>query len=321
MTSDRHMESDKGMAQPKVSVVITCYKYANFLPFAIESVLNQSWRNVELVMVNDGSPDNTDEVMQRFKDDPRVVYVNQNNAGQAVAKNNGIRRATGQYIAFLDADDIWELDKLEKQLPLFSDPQVGVVYGRVVYIDEENNPVYFAEDGSRVLLKPQQGWITEALFLDNFVPFSGCTVRRECFERVGLLDESYRMGIDWDIWLRISIYYKFSMVDAVVLRYRVGHAGQMSKNLDVREVDTMRIMRQFIAANPERLPAALITRAFAYTYCNRGYRQRPLSLVRSVHNYLRAIREDWQCWDAYMGIVKTFVYRALVPFGLIPRQK
>src|SRR6187431_1459236 len=104
----------------KVSVVITCYKYAHFLPLAMESVLNQTHHNVEVIMVNDGSPDNTDEVMQRYLSDPRVVYINQANAGQAIAKNNGIKRATGDFVAFLDADDIWELDKLEKQLKLFA---------------------------------------------------------------------------------------------------------------------------------------------------------------------------------------------------------
>jgi len=309
------------MNKPKVSVVLTCYKYAQFLPFALDSVLGQTYGNVEAVMVNDGSPDNTDEVMQRYLSDPRVKYINQKNAGQAVAKNNGIRNATGEYIAFLDADDIWALDKLEKQMPLFADPEVGVVFGRVSYIDDKNEPVYFKEDGSRVFLKPQQGWITQALLLDNFVPFSGCVVRRECFDKVGLLDESYRMGIDWDIWLRMSVYYKFAMVDSVVLRYRVGHAGQMSKNLDQREIDTMLIMQRFIAANPGLLPRETVRLAMTYTYCNRGYRYRPLSVRKSVQNYLRAIREHWFCWDAYTGIAKTFIYAALVPFGLVPRQK
>jgi glycosyltransferase involved in cell wall biosynthesis len=297
----------------KVSVVITCYKYAHFLPFAMDSALGQTHQNVEVIMVNDGSPDNTDEVMQRYLSDPRVVYVKQENAGQAVAKNNGIQRATGDFVAFLDADDIWQTDKLEKQLPLFANPEVGVVYCRVKYMDEKGTPVEVAD---RALWRPKRGRITADIFLDNLIPFCAAVVRRSCFDKVGVMDPSFRMGIDWDLWLRMSVNYQFDFVDEPLLNYRVGHAGQMSKNYLVREQDTMRIMEQFVRANPGLLPESLIRWAYAYSYCNRGYYFRRNDRWKSLSFYFKAIRVRWQHVQAYLGIVKWLGWQILSPLGL-----
>src|SRR6187549_1277148 len=166
--------------KPKVSVVMTCYKYAQYLPHAIESVLEQTYENVEVIMVNDGSPDNTDEVMQRYLSDARVKYLKQPNSGQTVAKNNGIRAATGDFIAFLDADDIWRRDKLAKQMPLFDASEVGIVYSTMEFIDDAGAKVPYE---ASPLSKPRSGKITEALFVDNIVPFSAAVARRECFDK------------------------------------------------------------------------------------------------------------------------------------------
>lgn len=301
------------MHDAKVSVIITCYKYAHFLPYAMDSVLGQTHRNLEVIMVNDGSPDNTDEVMQRYLADPRVLYVKQENAGQAVAKNNGIERATGDFIAFLDADDVWALDKLEKQLPLFKTPRVGVVYSRVKYMDESGRPISME---TRDLLAPRSGWIAQHIFKDNLIPFCATIVRRECFDNVGVMDTSFRMGIDWDLWLRMSVHYQFDYVDEPLLTYRVGHAGQMSKNFAVREQDTMRIMQKFIDANPTLLSRSLVQWAFAYSFCNRGYYFRKDDGWRSLSFYLRAIGARWTHVAAYYGILKLVAYKALTPLGL-----
>lgn len=301
------------MRDSKISVVITCYKYAQYLPFAMDSALGQTHRNIEVIMVNDGSPDNTDEVMQRYLSDRRVIYVKQENAGQAIAKNNGIKRASGDFIAFLDADDIWALDKLEKQLPLFENPQVGVVYCRVNYIDEQGKPI---ERNMHSLLEPRSGWIVQHIFLDNLVPFCAAVVRRECFDRVGVMDPSFRMGIDWDLWLRMSVHYQFEFVDEALLTYRVGHSGQMSKNFLVREQDTMRIMQKFLAANPQLLPRSLVQWALAYSFCNRGYYFRREDGWKSLRFYLRAIGARWNHGTAYYGVLKLIGYKVLAPLGL-----
>jgi glycosyltransferase involved in cell wall biosynthesis len=275
-------------------------------------VLQQTYRNIEAIVVNDGSPDNTDEVMQPYLSDSRVVYIKQQNAGQAVAKNNGIAKATGEFIGFLDADDIWEPNKIERQLPLFARPEVGVVYCRVNYMDENGAPLPMEV---RDLLAPRRGKITAHIFKDNLIPFCAAVVRRECFDRVGVMDTSFRMGIDWDLWLRMSVHYEFDYVDEPLLRYRVGHSGQMSKNFLVRYEDTMRIMRQFLDTNPGLLPAGLVSWSLAYSYCNRGYYFRSHDAWKSLGFYLKAIRARWHHGAAYFGIVKLGAFKVLSPFG------
>ena len=188
---------------PTISIVITCYNYSCYLAGCLDSVLSQTFQDFEVIVVNDGSTDNTDEVIFPYIKDPRIIYIKQKNSGQAKAKNTGIQKSKGRLIAFLDADDLWDTTKLEKQMPLFDDKGVGVVYSRVRYIDEQGDDVSFQHKST--YLTPRAGKITEFLFIDNFIPFSSSVVRRECFERVGVFDESIRMGIDWDLWLRISV--------------------------------------------------------------------------------------------------------------------
>src|SRR5258705_11081136 len=105
--------------KPLVSVVIATYNMARYLPLAVRAALDQKYKNIEVLVVNDGSTDDTQCVMAPFLDDSRVRYYTQKNKGQAAAKNRGIHESRGDYIAFLDADDMWALDKLEVQLPLF----------------------------------------------------------------------------------------------------------------------------------------------------------------------------------------------------------
>ena len=286
-----------------VSVIITCYNYGRYLAGCMESVLGQTYRDIEIIIVNDGSTDNTDEIVKKYITDPKVRYIKQNNSGQANAKNAGISHARGAFLAFLDADDVWEITKLEKQVPLFADPTVGVVYSLTKYIDEEGRSLDLTVDGK--YLKPCAGEISQHLYFDNFIPFSSSVVRRDCLEKVGLFDESIKMGIDWDLWLRISAAYTFAYVDEPLLYYRVGHAGQMSKNLEERQRCSDRIMRKFVQENPDRLPNSVIQKAMAYTNCNRGYYYRNIDTSLSNRFYLDAIRSDITEWDAYRGLLKN----------------
>jgi hypothetical protein len=132
-----------------------------------------------------------------------------------------------------------------------------------------------------------------------------------------MMDTSYRMAIDWDLWLRMSVRYKFDFIDEPLLRYRLGHPGQMSKNLHVREVDTMRIMQNFLAANPGLLPRRLVNWVMAYSYCLRGYRNRRTDGWKSLRCYLQAIRWRWAHGTAYAGIAKLIVYKTLAIPGLV----
>ena len=286
-----------------VSVVITCYNYGKYLAGCLDSVLGQTYRDIEIIIVNDGSTDDTDEIVKKYLSDPRVRYIKQRNAGQANAKNIGIRSASGEFVAFLDADDVWASSKLEQQIPLFSDPAVGVVYCRAQYIGDDGRSLDFTTKGK--YLQPRSGKVIPYLFFDNFIPFSASVVRKECLERTDLFDESLKMGIDWDLWLRISASYLFAYVDEPLLYYRIGHSGQMSKNLEERQRCSDRIMKKFVKENPGLLPESVTRKAAAYTYCSRGYYYRALDLHRSNRFYLDAIKCDLTAWNAYRGFLKN----------------
>lgn len=297
------------MKTPRLSVVISSYNYGKYLKGCIDSVLQQTWNDFEIIIVNDGSTDNTDSIVEPFLSDDRIHYVKQKNAGQANAKNTGIRNAKGDLIAFIDADDLWEADKLEKQIVLFKDPQVGVVYSTARYIDEDGNALPF-EHASKYLT-PRSGKVTDYLFFDNFIPFSSSIVRKECFERLGMFDEHLSMGIDWDLWLRISIHYKFDYVDETLLVYRVGHPGQMSKNLEMRHKCSDTIIKRFIAANPNELNFIQIRKMWQYTYMNRGYYYRYVDLKQSSRYYLRALLQ----WPFAFGPLRGLLMNTMVLFG------
>jgi glycosyltransferase involved in cell wall biosynthesis len=180
---------------PLVSVVIASYNMGQYISQAVDSILKQSWPSIEVIVIDDGSQDNTPAVMNGYASDSRVQYIRNENQGQPKAKNFGIRQTRGDFIAFCDADDFWEPNKLEVQMPFFANPSVGIVYSEVSNIDEHNKryqkpPAYTRHTGK----------VTNHLLTCNFVPFGTAVIRRACIEKNGIFDEQFRMGIDWDLW-------------------------------------------------------------------------------------------------------------------------
>ena len=288
---------------PLVSVVITCYNYGKYLAGCVESVLGQTYEDVDITIVNDGSTDETDCVVQELLPHEKISYIKQDNAGQANAKNTGIRNSKGQYVAFLDADDLWEKDKLEKQMALFSSDSVGVVFSRFRCIDEKGLDIDVEPPAG--YLSPRRGKVTNFLYLDNFVPFSSSVIRRECLSKFGGFDESLKMAIDWDLWLRISTQYEFDYIDEPLLIYRLGHAGQMSKNREERERCSDRIMHHFLERFPGVVPMRVQKAAFAYTCCNKGHSLSNKERVESFKMFIRAIKHTPFSSVPYRGLIRT----------------
>ena len=293
------------MSIPKVSVVITCYNYGKYVEKAIESVFLQTYDDVEIVLIDDGSTDDSDRRIRPFLSDKKLTYIRQKNRGQANAKNTGIKHARGEFIAFLDADDLWETTKLEKQIPLFSNDKTGVVYSRAGYIDKDGRPLNITLKGK--YLRPKSGNVTTFLFLDNFIPFSSSIVRKQCLDMFNGFDESLEMGIDWDLWLRISTQYAFDFIDEPLLIYRVGHSGQMSKKAEKRQGCSDRIMKQFMHHYPEVVPPSIIRRALSYTYCNRGGYFSKKDVSHSNKYYAMALRQTPFEVRAYKGLMKNLL--------------
>lgn len=205
------------MQDPLVSAIITCYNEADYVGRAIESVLCQHYHDLELIVVNDGSFDNSRAVIERYTDDQRLEIVNQDNKGLPAARNVGVKRCSGEYVAFLDADDRWLSDKLERQLGYFeTHPSVGMVYTNYWCVTpagqklELANPVQYNSCSSAY----KRIFVNGGRILPSTV-----TVRRDCFDRVGLFDERLRMAQEREIWVRIAAEYPIALVDApLVLR-------------------------------------------------------------------------------------------------------
>lgn len=252
-------------AVPLVSVVMATFNMGQYLCQAVDSVLNQTFRDLDVHVIDDGSTDGTGELMARYAHDPRVHYCWQKNSGQTRAKNAGIANSRGQFVAFCDADDFWLPDKLARQLPLLEgSSKVGVVYSRRQRILASGQPMAERDEGPVF-----SGDVTAELFKTNFIPFGTAVVRRQCLEDLGGFDERYRMGIDWDLWLRISTRYEFQFVDAITYMYRVW-PGQMSNNWRGRYEAAFRIMEKFLNDYPTAVPESVVKRAYAHSYAERG---------------------------------------------------
>lgn len=212
----------------RVSVVIPTYNYANYLLEAVQTVLDQSYDDFELLIVDDGSTDNTGEMTRPLLHDPRVRYVYQQNRGLAEARNVGIRTTEGEFVAFLDADDLWLERKLERQVEIMdSTPEVGLVYTNILFIDGEGQILTDRQWAQR-----RKETMFEDLLFNNVVTGSASSsmVRRECFDRVGVFDETLRSLEDLDLWLRIARCYDFQRVDEPLAKIR---HHQLNMQVDV----------------------------------------------------------------------------------------
>ena len=302
--------TDSNVQNPKVSVIVTCYNYGHYLAGCLDSIHAQTFEDFEVIVVDDGSTDDTPHQIQPYLSrDDRIQYIRTTNEGQASAKNTGIRNACGEFVAFLDADDLWHPEKLKKQLVLFEDRSIGVVFSRMEFIDEEGRAIVSQEPSGYLRLR--SGQVTDHLLFDNFVPFSSSMVRRELLKNYGGFDETLAMGIDWDLWLRLSLHCQFAYVDEPLLRYRVGHAGQMSKKLEVRQKCSDLIFKRFVDDNKERLNPDIVKKAISYTHCSRGYYFRKANPLVSLRHYLTALRYDWTNSKALIGLAKTMGLQTL----------
>ncbi len=290
---------------PAVSVVITCYNYGRFLPEAVDSALGQTHDDLEVIVVDDGSTDETPELVARWRDEPRFRHVRQANAGQAAAKNHGARLARSPLVAYLDADDRWHPEKLARQVPRFARAEVGVVYCLSLLMDQAGQTRHPPPRKPRRV--PRAGQVTAALLFENFVPFSSSVIRRDLLERVGGFDENLAMAIDWDLWLRISRHCAFDWVDAYLVDYRIGHGDQMSRKFLVRLDCCQQILEGFLRRHGEELPPGDVRQALAYSYAQRGATYRRHSRRRSLDFYRRSLlQQPWQR-AAWVGLARTLL--------------
>lgn len=216
---------------PKVSVIIITYNRASLLKTAMQTVLDQTFEDFELLIIDDGSPDDTENVVKAFHD-PRVRYVKHaQNQGEGGARNTGIQHAEGEYIAFLDDDDEWLPDKLQLQVALLdSQPQqVGFVHSALINFYADTG----AELEKRRPVDQVSGNVFDKLLAENFVILSTVLIRKACFDAVGPFDVSIPAGLDYDMWVRIAQTYEFAYIDVPLIKYRI-HLNNLGRNFSLQ---------------------------------------------------------------------------------------
>ena len=207
---------------PRVSVIIPTYNRSWCLSEAIDSVLSQTFQNMELIVVDDGSTDETPALLSRYGDHLRVLC--QSNRGVSAARNGGIQTARGNLIAFLDSDDTWQPGKLARQVDFFdTHPDAMICQTEETWIRR----------GVRVNPKRRHrklsGWIFEASLALCLVSPSAVMMRRELLEGMGGFDESLPACEDYDLWLRVSLRYPIHLIDDALVVKRGGHEDQLSR--------------------------------------------------------------------------------------------
>lgn len=211
-----------------ISVIIPAYNAEQTIRKTIATVQQQTFQDFELIVINDGSKDRTLELVQSIKDD-RLKVFSYENSGVCIARNRGISNAIGEFIAFLDADDLWTPDKLELQVAaLEKNPQVGVAYSWTCFMDVD-------EQGEALSFRPSPpysftGNVYEKLLVSDFVHSGSNTlIRRQAIDSVGKFDPACAGCADWDYWLRLAARWHFIVVPKQQIFYRRSPSSMSSK--------------------------------------------------------------------------------------------
>lgn len=250
------------MTQPSlISIIIPCYNQGHLLAQAIDSALAQAYPHVEVIVVDDGSTDNTCEIAQRYVG--RVRYVRQQNAGLSAARNTGLTVAKGNYVNFLDSDDRLLPEKLARQAPLLeADPGLALVYCRHFVTDADGNRTPAEKRES------PRGEVYHALRRGNFLPVHSALVRRACIQEAGGFDAKLRALEDWDLWLRIALRYRFDRVEEPLVEYR-DLGDSMSKDY-YRMTEAFFQVMQRHTLDHDRCPECRRADDYLYTWLRLG---------------------------------------------------
>ncbi|NET62762.1 MAG: glycosyltransferase [Symploca sp. SIO2E6] len=232
---------------PLISVIIPVYNGEQTIRQTIESVLNQTFRDFELIVINDGSQDSTLKIVESIQD-YRLQLCSYPNAGLAASRNRGISLASGEYVSCIDADDLWTPDKLEAQLKVLQEnPQAALAYSWTDWIDEAGK---FLRPGVHLTIT---GDVYGQLLLNDFVANgSNPLIRKQALREVGGFDESLPFSEDWDMWLRIAAHYHFVAVPAPQILYRQS-TNSMSCNVWGMETASLQIIERAFNRAPDSL--------------------------------------------------------------------
>jgi glycosyltransferase involved in cell wall biosynthesis len=247
---------------PTISVIIPAYNAEHTILETISSVQKQTFSDFELIVVDDGSTDRMLELLHSVKDE-RLKIFSYENAGVSVSRNRGLSHATGEFIAFIDADDLWTPDKLELQLAALQvHPEAGVAYSWTHFIDEKGESFHAEEP------KFFEGNVYAPLLLNNFLNNgSNPLIRKQAIESVGEFNPVFSPSADWDFYLRLAARWHFVVVPKLQILYRQS-SGSMSSKVDNLKQESLNILEQAFNVAPQEIQY-LKNQSYAnvYTYC------------------------------------------------------
>jgi glycosyltransferase involved in cell wall biosynthesis len=290
---------------PEVSVIIPTYNRARDVCSAVDSVLAQRFDDLEVIVVDDGSTDETQELLERRYGD-RIVYVYQENQERCVARNTGIHHSSGTYVAFLDSDDVWLPDKLAAQMDMAGRyPEAGLLYGRVFPIDSDGR--WHLREAEMVGWgEPEASRIFDRLVMVNVIPTPTVVVKRESLDRVGLFDKAFSYCEDWDLWLRIAFHYDVVFVPGAVAGARVYDDIPSRLASYGSEMSQIRILEKVFADLPEDQVhlKELKSRAIASRYVTAACRDYALHRVPEAR---RNLERAWSLDPGWLHDTDRFI--------------
>ena len=203
---------------PTVSINLCCYNSERYLRETMESIVNQTYKDWELVIINDGSSDSTESIINEYiTQGYPIIYYYQQNKGLGYSRNEALKRSGGEYIAFIDHDDLWMPGKLEKQIPLFDDPEVGLVYSDVIHFNS-NNDEFRISDG----LAFYRGMCFHQLLKNYFLSLPSVVIRKKILEQeTEWFDQRFNLIEEYDFFIRIAYSWKLDMCRDALAKYRV----------------------------------------------------------------------------------------------------
>jgi glycosyltransferase involved in cell wall biosynthesis len=317
-----------------ISVVIPTYNCAKYVGSALKSVFDQSYDNIEVIVVDDGSTDDTIDVLQPFMND--IIYIHQENTGLPGARNRGIKEAAGEYVAFLDADDRWRKHKLEIQVKfLEAYPSVHIVFTDFSVFSEDGykEETYFRKcfpifheynfklgdifqnstnifsEGLGCDIKIYHGHIERYLFCGNFVLPSSALIRKRAIDESGGFDERYKIAEETEFFLRLCTSYNAGYVEKPLVDYLIKRTGKLTGSTNIERLirNALSIQENYISKHPDVYKAnrLLFEKAIARTY------------TRLAHYYLTMIMNKAARLEAKRSIFwMPFQFRAYILFIL-----
>jgi glycosyltransferase involved in cell wall biosynthesis len=287
------------MGVSKVSVVIPAYNSADYTIETVDSVLQQTHSDVEVIVVDDGSTDGTREALKRYGD--AIQYVYKENGGACSARNLGIGMATGDYIACLDCDDLWVSEKLEYSVQVLDNQrELGLVYTACYLLDADGEIVELVKSRANLANAYRE------LLNKNFIIAPTVVMRRSCLESVGLFDESIFIPADWDLWLRFAQRFPIGYIDRPLSKYRQA-SNYSLQNLDQFFEESMYVLDKNLKNNADfsAREKNKIYNHFLLTYSNVHRQIGNLSEARQI--LMTTIKRDRCEWQAYLLYLISFL--------------